>query len=321
MLHAIMTGTDNAGDLNAEQEQSLEAARECLQSGIQAFFCDDAPISRQSEVALMLRKALAPVLSGHCDELYSTQRAALVVDYKFGRIPVDSAEVNLQLRAYAVSVWQKTGVPRVGVAIVQPRIERERRLTIAEYDGAILLDARNEIYGIIDAASEPGAVRVAGEAQCRYCPAKIHCAEATQVVPEMAQMTIHTPGDMVDTVTLEALLDKCGLAEKVIGEIKAEAKRRLSENPEIFEGRWKLKPGAKQSTITGIPILFGRLADQGWTSIDLADICSVTKTALEAKARMVTGLIGKKLEEWIKMNLTGVVELKEKAPSLERGQV
>ena len=324
LLHAILAGTvdESTASLTAEQEGTLEIARAShtlALEQIRQVVPDFNPTSAQHEVELVLRDGLEPILVGHCDDFLLHDGVALYIeDKKMGRIAVESADLNLQLSSYAVQGWQETGVPLVFVGINQPRLDRARRLSVASSNEAQLKAADAEIMSILAAAEAPDAPRIAGEAQCRYCRAKQTCPKAQAVIPEMASLVLHTSGEIVDNVTLEALYDKCGMAKKMIGEIEAEIKRRLEADPEAFGGRLGLKVSSS-SVIEDTTTLFTRLTAAGARQDEIAAICPPpTKGSLEELLRKVTGAKGMALKDGMKQLLDGLTVSKPKAPSIER---
>jgi hypothetical protein len=124
-------------------------------------------------------------LTGTPDQTYlwAQHKAALVADLKSGFAVVERAELNLQLRGYAVLVNDNfnvlddhANVDRVYVSILQPRLWLPSdRVTLAQYDLSDISKARRQIDEIIDRTEDPKAPLVAGEDQCRYCKAKLIC--------------------------------------------------------------------------------------------------------------------------------------------------
>lgn len=111
--------------------------------------------------------------------LWPQARAALVEDLKSGFAVVERAELNLQLRGYAVLAvenYSKAPLDTVYVSILQPRLwSPSERTTLAQYSMADIGKAAHEINGIIDRTEDPKAPLIAGEEQCRFCRAKLLC--------------------------------------------------------------------------------------------------------------------------------------------------
>lgn len=114
--------------------------------------------------------------------------AVFLNDTKFGYLVVERAELNLQLRAYAVLVSEYMAAGRVFVSITQPRLSYDERITLAEYNADDIAASRLEIAEILKRSADPKAKLVPGDEQCRYCKAKLICPafNKTLTVPVLA---------------------------------------------------------------------------------------------------------------------------------------
>ena len=111
----------------------------------------------------------------------------LVVDWKFGRVEVDSAEANRQLEALVPLVAQKeqgSDIIYHGIyaAICQPRVAGPASVTF--YDLDAIDDAEQRSLVVAKAAMDPDAPRYCSEEACRYCRAKAVCHEAAVMVEQ-----------------------------------------------------------------------------------------------------------------------------------------
>lgn len=128
--------------------------------------------------------------SGQADVVYLSESAALVVDYKFGRIEVESAERNTQLYALALLVFDNySAVQVVYAGILQPYVSRQRP-SLVRFDRGDVDRLRWYIYGQLDGAAAPGAPLCPGEAQCRYCRAAASCPALGLQVQKAAAMEL-----------------------------------------------------------------------------------------------------------------------------------
>lgn len=310
-IHDAVAGED------IDLDHSEEAARETVVARI-AKLREDLGVPPDAvehvERRLWLRDGLLRVSSGKPDIVLVYGNTALIPDIKTGWGDVEHEASNLQLRAYAVLAWLEHGVDRVIVAIAKAQGARP---VPVEYGPAELEVARQEWLAEIAETNKPGAKRVAGNVQCNYCPAKLHCPEAQKAVPELAMVTIHEPGLVVSNQDLAALLDRCGHAKKMIGEIEAEAKRRLADDPEALPG-FKLVPGSKRSTITDLATVFARCNAHGIAAEDFTAACTITKTNLTAALKDALQLKGKALNTVIDEVLDGCTEEKQSAPQIKQ---
>jgi Protein of unknown function (DUF2800). len=108
--------------------------------------------------------------------LWPELEAALVTDLKSGWRGDERAELNLQLRGYALLVSDNYDpAKRIFVALLQPRRPPSEKITMARYDRSDMVKSRDQIYRIIDATEKPDAPLIAGEEQCQFCRAKLIC--------------------------------------------------------------------------------------------------------------------------------------------------
>jgi len=92
---------------------------------------------------------------------------AHVADFKFGRQPVDDADVNLQGYAYAVAVFHEFPVERVTVHFLCPRTDTITRHTFVrseDYDRMV-----TRIAAVIARAEDPHHVLNPDPKACQYC--------------------------------------------------------------------------------------------------------------------------------------------------------
>jgi hypothetical protein len=188
-------------------------------------------------------------LSGHPDlmriyghGLLDTPRDSVTVitDRKFGWAPVARADVNLQMRVYALLAT----TPDVYVSILQPRAALADRVTIAKYNPDNKTDARWEIDAIVKATEAPDAPLVAGEEQCRYCRARAICPALREAIskelvvfdddmsPELSKRAklsrVEARLAQAKDEQLGALLSACALARLVNDPLGDEIRSRIA---------------------------------------------------------------------------------------------
>lgn len=180
------------------------------------------------------------LIGGHPDllRIYHHSKISVITDRKFGWAPVDRAEVNLQLRVYAVLA----PTPDVYVGILQPRATRENRVTVARYNIDSKAAARKQIAAIMEACEDPDAPLVAGE-HCRYCRARMICPALKEAVTKEMVIFDELPPDLskramtsriearLSTASdsqLDALYKACKLAGLVEEPLGDEIRRRIA---------------------------------------------------------------------------------------------
>ncbi len=255
---------------------------------------------------------------GHADFVACNKlsNSALVIDWKFGRIPVDSAEANMQLRAYAVMVSETFGVDNVFAAIVQPRVELEKRVTISSYGKADIAKAKEEILKILAACNFIPAELNPSEDACRYCKAKATCpalvkeADAIQITDKSA-LTANNAA---------MIYRKCKIVEKHLDSLKQTVflmvKNAEAENRSIPGLR--LKAGSKKRVVNDATKAFNALTTI-MSPQDFSGCCTVKIGELEKVFKDKSCLKPREAKEKMDAMLTeaGALELKQGESSLE----
>jgi hypothetical protein len=253
----------------------------------------------------------------------------LVADWKFGRLVVDDPADNAQLRDLAVLVdaRHKFELASVTCQVVQPFAGK---FTPTLYDREGLDRAADELMIRIQESNAPGAPRVAGKAQCRFCRAKTRCeafsAFVGQALPapltvERAKEVIAQAETMLPAMPDEKLarvLDVAGLAEKWLNLIKSEARMRLKERPGCIPG-YELKPGIVRQAITDVRLVWQRF-QANWPehSNEFISAVKVAKTELKSVVRAVSATKGRALDEAVANLISGATTDTTTSPRLIR---
>lgn len=272
-------------------------------------------------------------LTGTPDQVYLWPRrgAALVNDLKSGFGVVERAELNLQLRGYAVLVADGAHpwLQHVYVSILQPRLwAPSDRVTMARYELGDITQAREQVYGIIARAEAPDAPLHAGEEQCRYCRAKLTCPafRAALALPVAAFKTeldlskaareafIEQRLKQCTDDQLEAVLEACKLAGFVEYPARDEARTRIEA------GRFQnfvLGKASETRSITNIRraiamLVLARVA----TREEVLDICDIPLHKLEEGYRKREGGTWQQARDKINKVLASVLEREPRKPKI-----
>lgn len=235
LLHAYMeqllTGEPWEGTpLTAEQVELCERALRLL-DGVKEMIERDNPGAAfhlvSTEERVFYRNLFGTAYySGQWDALFQIDCPdddfLLVVDWKFGRVEVDSAEANRQLEALVPLVAQKeqgSDIIYHGIyaAICQPRVAGPASVTF--YDLDAIDDAEQRSLVVAKAAMDPDAPRYCSEEACRYCRAKAVCHEATAMVEQASLITtdrdkweLFSPAEKIRTYRLSKMAKKWSAA-------------------------------------------------------------------------------------------------------------
>jgi hypothetical protein len=248
LLHAACA-TENLDGLQGEQRDSVEHALRLRDEAMETVFGtalpDDCEFAVEKPLAFgTVRRG--EFFRGTADFVAIGEKRALIVDYKFGRLPVEPAADNLQLAAYAAMLTHSerfTGT--VFVALVRPRAPGGQSLTMADYTHAEILDAAHVIRGIYDASNRLDARLAPSEDACRYCRAKLSCPALSASVHALAI----TPRETLLTLPsarLGATMDAIRFAAQIKPEVSAEITRRIGAGE--MPG-WKLRQNGATSEV------------------------------------------------------------------------
>lgn len=313
-IHALIAGED----VDTPTSGELEMAATCLEMAERLVKDEFGNTIEQCDKVTREERlwSTGRTYSGKADLVVSVWDETIVVDYKTGRGEVESPNNNKQLRTLAVLASKHSLEPmkRIGVAIVQPLATSTPE--VVWYTAGDIELARAELDWVVSQSAIPDAKRVAGEVQCKYCPAKSRCPEANSVV---AALTLIPEAIMaLSSEQLSQRLDACKLAESVIEAVRDEAKRRL-ESGEAVAG-WEMKAGNTRESITDAQEVYTRFDAAGGTIDQFMSAVTVAKAKLQDAYKLATGAKGKELSNRMESLLSGCVETKQNAPSLVKSK-
>lgn len=265
--------------------------------------------------------------SAKLDLAITWQAVALIVDHKTLFSDYGHAKDSEQLLTQVVALCENYGVAKVYVALSQPNLEADKRLTMAEYGWHEIQAARQQLLGWCAEAAKPDAPRNPGE-WCLHCPGRHACPEGREMAltpPTTGAPAGITPDAIAATLTDETLAAFCAkapAAESIIEACRSELKRRIQEgDAEAFRALgWKLEPGNTVKKITKPAVAFGVLAEKGATETEFIGAVTVKKGELEklyhSKVGGAKAAAAKELEQALKA--AGAIEEKQNQPSLTR---
>ena len=166
--HALETGKDDG--LDDEQLQVVGMCRDYV-AGVEADARARGEVTVLREEKLLIAGGLT---FGTADLVIVSAKstAADLIDFKFGRNPVADAEVNVQMQAYALGVFEKfPSVQTVNVHILLPRRDEVSTATYASSDVPRI---RLRIETIIARASHPDPELHPTDG-CLWCRNKATC--------------------------------------------------------------------------------------------------------------------------------------------------
>lgn len=316
MLHACMEqGT------TPEDPEDAEAVAWCRE--MEKALCEKhlgmkenwTDVQTVREVRLFERDRL---FSGKPDMVAVWDRKALVVDYKFGRIPVSPAECNLQLSALAVLVMdghEAYHVDEVFVCILQPYASRKEP-AVCRYTRESVEQARAFFRACIEQAQDEHAPLKPSEKACRYCRAQSSCPAVKLALVQVTSGDLTAAWEEWSPEKRREAYDLAKLAKKWAASVESKVKADLRAEVEI--PGLVLAPGKKAFTVTdaaaAFQILNGLFPD-GITAQAFAACCKVGITDLDKLVHSVrkaadAGAKVAESKDWLRKTLAGCAEVK-----------
>lgn len=262
---------------DATEAEAVEWCREMEKELLEKYV---APMGSDFELREQRWWDAQGLFSGQADVVFVHDGCALVLDYKFGRVPVPVANSNLQLAALALLALDNlVDVNVVFCGILQPMVSRQVP-GLVRYQRADVPQLRRYFAGLVQAALVPGARRVPGEVQCRYCRAKVDCAACGGLVRQESQVDVAEAwAEWAPEKKAEAL-QVAGLAKRWAEAVERRAKADLKDGLSI--PGWRLGAGKRSFKVTDAAGAFSHLnALIGVSAEDFAGCCQVGISALD----------------------------------------
>ena len=313
MLHACMEqGT------TPEDPEDAEAVAWCRE--MEDFLCNkylgSTDVSRYREVRLFERGDR--LFSGKPDMVAVGTRRALVVDYKFGRLPVAAAECNLQLSALAVLVmdmFEDGAVDEVFVCILQPYASRKEP-AVCRYPRESVEQARAFFRACIEQAQDEHAPLKPSEKACRYCRAQSSCPAVKLALVNVTSGDLTAAWEEWSPEKRREAYDLAKLAKKWAASVEAKVKADLKAELEI--PGLCLTSGKKAFTVTdaaaAFQILNGLFPDditaQAFTACCKVGITDLDKLVHSVRKAADAGAKVAESKDWLRKTLAGCAEVK-----------
>ena len=313
ILHAHMEH-----ETTPEGPEDAEAVAWCYE--METFLCekhlgmkkDWTDVQTIREVRLFERGRL---FSGKPDMVAICNRKAFVVDYKFGRIPVTTAERNLQLSALAVLVMDRCEVDEVSVCILQPYASRKDP-AVCRYTRESVEQARAFFRACIERAQDEHAPLKPSEKACRYCRAQSSCPAVSLALVNVTSGDLTAAWEQWSPEKRREAYDLAKLAKKWAASVEGKVKADLKAEVEI--PGLALAPGKKAFTITdaaaAFQILNGLFPDaitaQAFTGCCKVGITDLDKLVHSVRKAADAGAKVAESKDWLRKTLAECAEVK-----------
>lgn len=218
----------------------------------------------------------------------------VIVDLKAGFVDQGDAEDHDQMAVYSAAGAETFKVKKVIVWLWQPRAERDRRATAAEFDAATLRDTTTWSLAVLYRSRQPTAELRAGFNQCSTCPALRRCPAAKEFIVN-AQEALAVLGAPTDPDSWGDAIGAAKLAEKWAETWKDAGKAHLQTGGAATG--FKLGTGRAIRTVADVPGAIAKLREAGMEAEALeAASLSVGKLPPQA-AKIIAGHITEKVSD------------------------
>lgn len=273
--------------------------------------------------------AKSKLFSGQGDAVFTRDNGeATIVDYKFGRGEVESAERNYQLAAMAVLLADNFGGLRtIRAMIIQPRaLDKNKRITECVYTIDDIDAAREAINAACKEAVEYAQPRQKCGYWCNYCPSAYRCKAAQLEIAKQYALATSTPQLAVGKHNAVDMFEKATVVKKLCDEILAVVKKWVQDNPDHGTAL-ELSAGAKRSKLGDAGKIYDAVCSVGISPEEFVGVCDVGMTKLQslyfAKRKLVNEKQTKKASDFEVKDLLeskGLLTYTQTAPTLKLGK-
>lgn len=233
--------------------------------------------------------SVIPEASGTCDLLVRCGKVLAMIDFKFGRNPVD-ADRNSQLMFYAQAarhtIPELRECQNIELHIIQPRAVISHGQSCVTVEDLVRFE--RQIQVTIHEAEGPNPRCVSGD-HCKYCPLEFICPEKQTLAEEALQMTALP----VDVEALTYWLDHKEEIESFLSSVRTTALRLLENGCEV-EG-YKLVARRANRTWVNPDEVIRYCQEHGLGEEDYLDIKLVSPAKLEKILKKVPSEFTKKI--------------------------
>lgn len=235
------------GNLDGLTDEQRQCAEMCLR-----FVADEEVRFRPERVLTERKVSICEGLTfGTADRIALSGKRALLFDYKFGRNSVPDAEVNPQLQAYVVGVFEEfPALDEVRVFILIPRRDE---VCVAVYRRSDLPSLKLRVQTIIARCEQPEPDLRPTE-HCLYCAAQGICPAlhrhaltiAAGYEDELKLPDEFHPSRITDPATMSRALTVARVMEKWCESVKHHALQMRIDGQEIPAHELRTRAGVRK---------------------------------------------------------------------------
>jgi hypothetical protein len=210
-------------------------------------------------------------------------KLVVIVDLKAGFVDQGDAEDHDQMATYAAAAASTFKAKKVVVYLWQPRAERDRRITAAEFDADNLRATLAWSSSVLDRSRQTNAELKAGFNQCSTCPALRRCPVARKLIMD-TQEALAVLGTPTDPESWGDAIGSAKLAEKWAETWKDAGKAHMMAGGLVIG--FKLGAGRSIESVASVPEAMAKLREAGLEA-DGLEAASISASKLTPAARAV----------------------------------
>jgi len=233
---------------------------------------------------------------GYADILIITANELIIIDWKFGRNPVEYAKDNIQLATLAAMAMQAYNCSKCTVHVVQPRLNRWN-------DSYTFTDCKaiaKSIESIIKECNSVDAKLIPGVKQCKYCKATYRgtCPAIGNMAVQLADQStiLEDKINELQPAQIEELYHKGKIVESFMKKLKKKIIATCNEHGSC--GNLTLKTSSGGRECKDIPAMFEKVKEVIPQS-DFLEACtlSIPKLEMQYSATMKDAGVVKSLKD------------------------
>lgn len=268
LLHNAIAN-DDFSDLTEEQKEVVERCIEFIST-----LSKGEGASWEYEKKLEIKDESGTVITyGYADVIIRSKTKLIVIDWKFGYIPVKTVAENIQLASYALGALQ--AYPQYIECecwVFQPRIRNISSYTFRN-PGNILTN----IQHLISQGSSEDLILRPSDSACRYCKARLGCP-AFRAKYQRLQASLEGY-DLDDEKVLSQLYAASLTVKRHVNEIENALKEYISEHGRCGGYVFQTQNGARE--IKDLNALYDSVKDY-ITPREFNDACKVSVSKIES---------------------------------------
>jgi len=246
-------------------------------------------IKAEASVDAIISEKPAVSAVGTCDLFIDMMnKSCHLFEYKSGYLGVETSDKNEQAKGYAVGNCRRERITEVTVHMLVAGNVGEETHTRTTYGGQDLVDAETALTRICVSAVLPGAKRVPGEEQCKYCLASgtERCRETVVAVEQFHDhvKSMSKPEAVfgqLDPATRAQTVAMCKIVAAVSQKVLDCARVMLTEDANAIPG-YTISEGARERKVLDPSHAYDLVAEvTAITPAQFASACSVKLGDLE----------------------------------------